>query len=129
MRIYHLLAIAGLSAALAAPVHAQSIKKVGADVHHALKKAGNTVKQDAGEVGAAAHHTLQKAGNDTKTAAGNATGIHKVGGSVGQAAQAVSHTSKKASRKAKKTLKKTSSAAHDSLTKAGKNAKSAVKKP
>lgn len=129
MRIHHLLAVAGLSLALAVPVHAQSIKQVGANIHHTLKKAGNTIKQDAGEVGSAAHHTLQKAGNQTKTAAGNATGIHKVGGTVGKAAHQVSHASKTAGRHAKKSLKKNSAAAHDSLTKAGKQAKAAAKNP
>jgi hypothetical protein len=70
---------------------------------------------------------LQKAGNTTKTAAGDVTGIHKVGGSVGQAAQGVSHAGKKVGRSAKKSLKKSSSEVHKDLTKTGKDTKAAVK--
>jgi hypothetical protein len=128
MRIQYLIAIAGLSVALAAPARAQGVVKKTADkVHHGLKKAGNTVKEDAGEVVSTTHHALQKAGNATKTTAGNVTGIHKIGGTVGKDARKISHGSKKLGRGAKKDLKKTTSAAHNDLTKAGKDAKSAVK--
>jgi hypothetical protein len=132
MRIHHLTIIGLLRAALAAPLApaaAQSIQKVGADIHHTLKKAGNEAKADAKDVGSAAHHTLKTAGNDTKTTLGNATGIHKVGGDVGKAAQTVSRTGKRVGRSAKHTVKRSTSMAHDSLTKAGKNAKAAVKNP
>src|SRR5581483_5706478 len=115
MRIQYLFTALALGAVLAAPAGAQSIKKVGDDIHHVLKKAGNTVKEDAGDVGSAAHQTLTKAGNDTKAQLAKTTGVHTVGGDVGKAAQSVSHASKKAGRSAKSQLKKTSSAAHDSL--------------
>jgi hypothetical protein len=127
MRTHHFFIIAGLAAALAAPAGAQTIKKVGDDVHHVLKKAGTTVKEDAGEVGSATHHVLQKAGNGTKTALGNATGIHKVGGTVGTAAQDVSHASKTIGRSSKATVKKGASVAHNKLTRAGNKAKAEVK--
>ncbi len=129
MKLYHLLAVGALSAMLAVPAHAQSVKKVGADVHHTLKKAGNDVKAAAKDAGAAAHHTLKKAGNATKDEAGEVTGVHKVGGTVGKTARDVSHAGKKTARSARHSLKKTKAAAHDSLTKAGKSAKAEVKKP
>jgi gas vesicle protein len=133
MRIQYAFAIVGLSALFALPAHAQDVKKdvkkVGDETHHVLKKTGNAVKQDAKDVGTAAHHTLKTAGNTTKTDLGNATGIHKVGGDVGKAAQTVSRTGKRVGRSAKHTVKRSTSMAHDSLTKAGKNAKAAVKNP
>lgn len=135
MRISRLLAVAALaggvglagSAVTAPAAQAQSVKKVGASVHHTLKKAGNDVKEAAGDVGSAAHQTLTKAGNDTKTAAGKATGIHKVGGTVGATARKVSHGEKKVARTAKHQLKTSKARAHGSLTKAGKDAKADVK--
>lgn len=130
MRIHYALAIVGLSALLAAPVHAQSTAKKAADeAHHVLKQTGKAVKQTAKDAGSATHHELKKAGNATKDEAGEVTGIHKTGGDVGKAAKAVSHTSKKAGSKAKHTVKHAASVTHDSLTKAGKDAKAAVKKP
>jgi hypothetical protein len=129
MRIHHLIVVAGLSAALAAPAVAQSIKSVGADVHHTLKTAGNAVKGGAKDVGSAAHHTLKKAGNGTKTELGEATGIHKVGGSVGRAARSVSRSEKKVARSAKHSLKKHKAHAHADLTKAGKDTKASIKTP
>jgi hypothetical protein len=127
-------ALAGASglaanAVTASTAQAQSIKKVGADVHHTLKKAGNDVKAAAGDVGSAAHHTLTKAGNETKTEAGDVTGIHKVGGTVGATARKVSHGGKKIARGAKHQLKTSKAKAHGDLTKAGKDAKADVKKP
>jgi hypothetical protein len=130
MRIQYFLTIAGLSALLAAPALAQGpVKKAADETHHVLKKTGNAVKQGAKDAGSATHHTLKKAGNKTKTELGNATGIHTVGGEVGKAAQGVSHTSKRLSRKAKHNLKTTKADAHADLTKAGKDAKADVKKP
>jgi hypothetical protein len=129
MRIHLLIAIAGLSAALAAPATAQSIKSVGADIHHTLKSAGNGVKEGAKDVGSATHHTLKRAGNGTKKELGDATGIHKVGGSVGQAAQGVSHAGKKVARSAKHSVKKHKAQAHADLTKTGKDTKAAIKNP
>jgi paraquat-inducible protein B len=129
MRIHHFIIVAGLSAALAAPVAAQSIKSVGDDVHHTLKTAGNAVKGGAKDVGSAAHHTLQQAGNGTKTELGKATGIHKVGGSVGKTARSVSRSGKKVARSARHSLKKSKAHAHADLTKAGKDAKATVKNP
>lgn len=129
MRIHYAFAIVGLSALLAAPAGAQSVKKAADETHHVLKKTGNAVKQGAKDAGSATHHELKKAGNATKTTLGNATGIHKVGGDVGKAAQGVSHTSKRIGRKAKHDVKHAASTAHDSLTKAGKDAKATVKKP
>jgi hypothetical protein len=130
MRIHHLTIIGLLSAALAAPLApaaAQSIQKVGADIHHTLKKAGNEAKADAKDVGSAAHHTLKTAGNDTKTDLGNATGIHKVGGTVGQAAGDVSRTGKHIGRTAKHSVKKSSSTAHHQLKREGNDAKAQIK--
>jgi hypothetical protein len=122
------MAVVGLSVALGAPAYAQStVKKVADKTHHELKKAGNGVKKGAKDVGDATHRGLQKAGNATKTEAGDVTGIHKVGGSVGKAARKVSHAGKKVGRGAKHDLKKTTSAAHKDLTKAGKDTKAAVK--
>src|SRR5690348_17161919 len=130
MRIQYLLAVAGLSALLAAPAMAQDpIKKVGDETHHVLKKTGNAVKQTAKDAGSATHHTLKKAGNATKADLGDATGIHTVGGDVGKAARAVSHKSKTVSAKAKHSVKKHASQAHNDLTAAGKDAKAEVKKP
>jgi hypothetical protein len=129
MRIRDALTIIGLSALLAAPAGAQSIKKVGDATHHALKKSGKAIKQGAKDVGSATHHTLTKAGNSTKKVLGDATGIHKVGGDVGKAAKSVSHTSKRLSAKAKHGVKRRASATHNALTKAGKDAKATVKNP
>jgi hypothetical protein len=129
MRIHQFMIVGLLSAALAAPAAAQSIKKVESSVHHALKTAGNDAKADAAKAGSAAHHTLQTAGNDTKTTLGNATGVHKVGGTVGQAAGDVSRSMKHAGRKAKHSLKKNSSAAHHELKQDGNDAKARVKNP
>ena len=130
MRIQYLLAVAGLSALLAAPAMGQEpIKKAADQTHHVLKKTGNAVKQGAKDAGSAAHHTLKKAGNETKADLGDATGIHTVGGDVGKAAKSVSHTSKTVSAKAKHRLKKHASKAHNDLTADGKDAKAEVKKP
>jgi len=129
MRIHHALTIVGLSALLAAPVGAQSIKKVTDEAHHALQKTGKDIKKGAKHAGSATHNELTKAGNATKTTLGNATGIHKIGGDVGAAAQDVSHTSKHVSRKAKHGLKHQSSSAHNTLTTSGKNAKAGLKNP
>ena len=129
MRVQYFLAIAGLSALLAAPAAGQTVKKAGDEAHHVLKKTGKDVKQTAKDAGSAAHHTLKTAGNATKKDLGNATGIHTVGGEVGKAAQGVSHTGKHVARKAKHSLKKQKAQAHSDLTKAGKDAKAEVKKP
>ena len=129
MRIHYALTIVGLSALLAAPASAQSIKKVGNATHHVLKKSGKAIKQGAKDVGSATHHTLTKAGNSTKKVLGDATGIHTVGGDVGKAARSVSHTSKRLSAKAKHGVKHKASSAHNALTKAGKDAKATVKNP
>jgi len=129
MRIHYALTIVGLSALLAAPASAQSIKKVGDETHHVLKKTGKAVKQTAKDAGSAAHNKLTKAGNATKKTLGDATGIHTVGGDVGNAAKSVSHTSKKLGRKAKHGVKHDASSAHNALTKVGKDAKTTLKKP
>lgn len=127
MRIHHLIAIAGLSVVLAAPATAQTIKKVGDDIHNTLKKAGNETKAGAKDVGDATHNALKKAGNGTKTTLGNATGVHKVGGSVGAAAGEVSRAGKSVGRSAKHTVKKSSNAAHKDLKKEGREAKAQIK--
>lgn len=130
MRIQYLLAIASLSAILAVPAGAQSaVKQIGDATHHVLKTTGRAVKKGARDVGGATHHELKKAGNGTKKVLGNATGIHKIGGDVGKAANAVSHTSKKIGRTAKAGVKDEKSEAHASLTDAGKDAKANAKKP
>jgi gas vesicle protein len=127
MRVQRFLITAAIGALLAAPVGAQSVKKVGDETHHELKKAGNEIKQGAKDVGSATHHTLKTAGNDTKTALGNATGVHKVGGDVGKAAQSFSRHGKKVARSAKHSLKKNKAEAHGELTRTGKDTKAAIK--
>jgi len=123
MRIHHFLMIAGLSVAVAVPARAQSLQKVGSEVHHALKTAGNDVKTAAGEVAGSTHQTLKKAGNDTKAEAAKVTGVHRVGGDVGKVANNVSRSGKQVGRTAKHDLKKTSATAHHSLKKSGNKAK------
>jgi hypothetical protein len=124
--------------ALAAPLHAQDtaqakkpggLNKVAHDVSKTMKKAGRDTKAEIKRDASKAHGALTDAGNDTKTAAGNATGIHKVGGDVGKAAKKVSHASKKTGAKVKHGVKNAAATAHDSLSKAGKDAKETVKKP
>lgn len=127
MRVQQFLITAAIGALLAAPASAQSIKKVTSEAHHELKKAGNGIKAGAKEAGSETHQVLTKAGNGTKTALGNATGIHKVGGSVGKAARSVSRGGKRVARRAKHGLKSSKAAAHADLTKAGKDTKAAIK--
>ena len=127
MRTQHLLIMAGLAAVLAAPAQAQSIKKIGDEAHHVLKKTGNGIKQGVKDAGSATHHVLKKAGNETKTAAGDVTGVHKVGGTVGDVAQGVSRTGKHIGRSAKHSLKKNKAKAHADLTKEGKETKATIK--
>jgi hypothetical protein len=132
-----ILALAG--GAFAAPLHALhaqdtaskpgGLNKVAHDVSKTMKKAGRDTKAEVKRDASKAHAALTQAGNETKTATGKATGIHKVGGSVGKAGRAVSHTSKKVGANAKHGLKHAKAAAHADLTKAGKDAKEAVKKP
>jgi len=135
MRIHTLLiagAIAGL-AFTASSARAQdttsSVKKAGAAVHHTLKKTGNAIKKDVKKAGSATHQALRTAGNKTKTATGEVTGIHKVGGTVGNAAQSVSRAGKSVGRSAKHDLKSTKASAHHTLQKAGDSTKAAIKKP
>jgi hypothetical protein len=127
MRVQRFLITAVLGALLAAPAGAQSIKKISSEAHHELQKAGKGIKEGAKDAGSATHHVLTDAGNGTKTALGNATGIHKVGGSVGKAAQSFSRHGKKLARKAKHGLKHGKAVAHGDLTKEGKDAKAAIK--
>ena len=128
MRIQHIFTAAALAAFAAAPAGAQSVKKVGSEVHHALKKTGREIKEVGGEVGSATHKTLSKAGKDTKDELKRSTGGGvKIGGDVGKVARNVSKESKRVGRKSKKALKSGSSATHKDLTKAGKEAKETVK--
>jgi ElaB/YqjD/DUF883 family membrane-anchored ribosome-binding protein len=128
MRIQHFLLIVGLSAAAAVPAHAQNpVKKAADDAHHVLKSTGRDIKEDAKATGSATHHVLKKAGNGTKTELGRVTGIHRVGGTVGQAAGDVSRTGKHYARKAKHTVKRKSSAAHRELKHEGNDAKRTIK--
>jgi uncharacterized protein (UPF0333 family) len=135
MRIYKLLitgAVVGVAAAVfpvAARAQEGTLHKTGAVVHHTLKKSGNAVKRDAKKAGSATHQTLRAAGNKTKTVAGNVTGVHKVGGSVGAAAQKVSHVGKSAARSTKAGVKSSKAAVHHDLQKMGDTTKAAVKKP
>jgi hypothetical protein len=136
MRIHNLL-IAGALAALvvtAGSARAQDttqspVKKAGAAVHHTLKKTGNGVKQGAKKVGSTTHQALRTAGNKTKTAAGDVTGVHKVGGTVGSAAQSVSRGGKSVARSAKSGVKSSKATVHHSLQKTGDSTKAAIKKP
>jgi hypothetical protein len=127
MRVQRFLITAALGALLAAPAGAQSIKKISSETHHELQTAGKDIKQGAKDAGSATHHALKEAGNGTKTALGDATGIHKVGGSVGKAARSFSRHGKKLARKAKHGLKHDKAVAHSDLTKAGKDAKASIK--
>jgi hypothetical protein len=127
MRIQQLMIVAALSGALAVPAAAQTVKKVESDVHHTLQTAGKDVKETAKSAGSTAHHSLKTAGNATKTELGQATGIHKVGGTVGQAAGDVSRAGKHVARSAKHSLKKSKAAAHSKLTHEGKDAKAQIK--
>jgi hypothetical protein len=127
MRVQQLLITAAIGALLAAPAGAQSIKKVTSEVHHDLQSAGKGIKKGAKQAGSATHQALRTAGNDTKTTLGNATGIHKVGGDVGKAAQSVSRGGKKVARSAKHGLKSSKAAVHADLTKTGKDTKAAIK--
>jgi hypothetical protein len=137
MKIRYVLAGMLVAGAFAAPLRAQDttakkpggLNKIAHDVSKTAKKAGQDTKAEVHRDAAKTHDALQTAGNETKTAAGNATGIHKVGGDVGKAAQAVSRTGKSAGATVKHSVKKTSSAAHNDLTKMGKAAKDTLKKP
>ncbi len=137
MKIRYVVVAMLAAGALSAPLHAQDttakkpggLNKVAHDVSATAKKAGRDTKAEVHRDASKTHNALTKAGNDTKTAAGNATGIHKIGGSVGEAAKAVSSTSKKAGRSAKAGVKKATSSAHDSLSSLGKGVKAEVKKP
>lgn len=135
MRIPQLLALAGLTVALAATAGAQDttshkpggVKKVASQVHHALKTAGNEVKDEAGEVAASTHHTLKKTGNHVKGEAARVTGdTAHVGGDVGKAAQHVSHAGKKLGHHVKHGVKSTAAKTHHALKKAGNDAKTAA---
>jgi hypothetical protein len=137
MHIRYMIAGLLVAGALAAPLHAQDtpakkpggLNKIAHDVSKTMKKAGRDTKAEVHRDASKTHRTLQEAGNDTKTATGNATGIHKIGGTVGEAAQDVSHAGKSVGRKSKHTVKKTAAAAHRESKEAGKDAKEAVKKP
>ena len=132
----HTVLIAGAIAGLAvtagtarAQDTASTVKKVGSAVHHTLKKTGNAAKTDVKKAGSATHHVLKTAGNKTKTEAGDVTGIHKTGGTVGNAAQSVSRTGKSVARSAKHTVKSSKATVHKDLQKTGDSTKAAVKKP
>jgi hypothetical protein len=137
MRVRSIFVTAFVLGAFAAPLRAQDttgkkpggLNKVARNVSSTVKKAGRDTKAEVHRDASKTHEALKDAGNDTKTATGNATGVHKVGGDVGKAAKAVSRTSKKTGARAKHGVKRVASAAHDSLSKAGKSAKEQVKKP
>jgi hypothetical protein len=136
MHIRYMIAGLLVAGAFAAPLHAQDtakkpggLNKIAHNVSKTMKKAGQDTKAEVHRDGTKTHQTLKKAGNDTKTATGNATGIHKIGGTVGEAAQDVSHAGKSVGRTTKHTVKKTAAAAHKESKDAGKDAKEAVKKP
>jgi hypothetical protein len=115
---------------MALPSRAQgTLGKVAHNVSSTVKKAGRDTKAEVHRDADKTHNALSDAGNATKTAAGNATGIHKVGGSVGKAARKVSHASKKTGRSARKSMNSAKSDAHAGLTKAGKDVKKDVKNP
>ncbi len=134
MRIHQLLAFAGLTMALAATAGAQDtashksdINKAAAKVHHALKTAGNAVKDEAGEVASGTHRTLKKAGNDTKAEAARVTGdTAHVGGEVGKLAHHVSHTGKKIGHHVKHGVSSTAAKTHHVLKKTGEEAKDSL---
>jgi hypothetical protein len=129
MRAKLILMAAFSLGAFALPARAQTLKKVADNVSSTVKKAGRDTKAEVHRDADKTHDALTVAGNDTKTAAGNATGIHKVGGSVGKAARKVSHASKKTGRSARKSMNSAKSEAHNDLTKTGKDAKKDAKTP
>jgi hypothetical protein len=112
------------------------LNKVAHDVSKTAKKAGRDTKAEVKRDASKAHGALTDAGNGTKSTLKKTTGYttpapspeHKPGG-LNKVARDVSHASKKTSAHAKHAVKKEASGAHDSLTKAGKDAKAEVKKP
>lgn len=129
--------------ALGAPLHAQDttatkpggLNKVAHDISKASKKAGRDTKAEVHRDASKTHHALKKAGNDTKASLKKTTGVttpapspeHKPGG-LNKVARDVSHASKKAGSNVKHGIKNSSSAAHDSLKKAGNSAKATAAK-
>ena len=137
MKVRHLAGAAIAMAMFAAPMQAQGgLNKVANNVSKTIKKAGRDTKAEVHRDASKTHQALTKAGNDTKGELKRTTGVtsqtpdaeHKPGG-VNKLARDVSHAGKKLGAKAKHGVKKTSSEAHGELTKAGKDAKEAVKKP
>lgn len=141
MRIGMILATAVVLGAIAAPLKAQDtttkpggLNKVAHNVSKTMKKAGRDTKAEVHRDASKTHQALTNAGNDTKAELKRTTGVttkspspnHKPGG-VNKLARDVSHTSKTVSANAKHTVKHAASDAHRDLTKAGKNAKEAVK--
>lgn len=141
MRIGMILATAVVLGAIGVPLKAQDtttkpggLNKVAHNVSKTMKKAGRDTKAEVHRDASKTHHTLTKAGNDTKAELKRTTGVttkspssnHKPGG-VNKLARDVSHTSKTVGAKTKHTVKHAASSAHQDLTKAGKNAKEAVK--
>ncbi len=128
MRIHHFALMISLATAVAAPLSAQSaVTQAANQTHHVLKKVGYDAKADVKGAGSATHQVLRKAGNGTKTELGAVTGIHKVGGSVGSTAKAVSHAGKHVARKTKHGVKSGKAVVHRSLTKTGKSIKGKIR--
>jgi hypothetical protein len=140
MRFQLGLAVAA-ALALGAPLHAQDTAKAGGlnkvahDISKATKKAGRDTKAEVHRVASRTHHALKKTGNSTKATLKKSTGVttpapspaHKPGG-LNKVARDVSHASKKAGSNVKHGIKNSSSAAHDSLKKAGNSAKATAAK-
>ena len=137
----HIILVTALLAALAASSSAQEKKpgglnKVARDISKTSKEAGREAKSDVKKTSSAAHQGLTKAGNNTKAELKRTTGLttpapspqHKPGG-LNKMARDVSHQSKKTGAHLKGQTKKESSKAHGELTKSGKQAKEAAKKP
>jgi|SRR5579859_697439 len=131
MRIRYTVAAALLmSCALALPLKAQdtTAKKVAHNISNTVKKAGRDIKAEAKRDASGAHRALKANGNAAKDEAHEATGIDTMPGPVNNAARAVSHTGKTVGADAKHAVKKTSSAAHHTLKKAGNKAKAEAAK-
>lgn len=145
MQLTRILALSALLAGLAVTAGAQEapqekkpggVNKVARDVSKTFKKAGRDTKAEAKRASSSSHQALTKAGNDTKAELKRTTGItskppsetHKPGG-LNKMARDVSHASKKAGAKAKHGVKDAGSHTHHELTKTGKEAKEAAKKP
>jgi hypothetical protein len=108
------------------------LNKVAHDISKTSKKAGRDIKAETKRAGSKAHNELTDAGNATKKTLKKATGIkapqsHQPGG-LNKVARDISKTSKKAGRDTKAETKRAASKTHNTLTDAGNETKTVLKK-